>query len=115
MSTSSPLEGARTPDLMRVGGGFAAAPPTLEAQLATAKQRILELWAQLEQRTRQLTAMQARLTGLVKAHHEASEQAEALGRRLAAEQDEKERVALQLAQMRDGLQAASAERASAML
>ena len=86
-------------DVQRVGGGFVPRSPTVGAQLRAAKQRVLELWAQLEQRTRQLSAMHAQLTAVTSAHHTSSVQNDQLGRRLAACLAESERTALQMTQL----------------
>ena len=100
MSSCAP---GSSPDVQRVGGGYAAPPPTLEEQYATAKQRVLELWAQLEQRTRQLTAMHSKLTELVQAHQECITLNDDLAKRLAAESDARERLALQVAHLQQEL------------
>lgn len=107
MSLSGPTSSPA--DVQRVGGGYAAPPPTLEEQYATAKQRVLELWAQLEQRTRQMTAMHSKLTELMQAHQEVLTLNDDLAKRLAAESEARERLALQVAHLQ---QALTSERAA---
>ena len=93
-------------DFQRIGGGFVQQAPSVDAQLRAAKQRVLELYAQLEQRTRQLSAMHAQLTAETSARLTCSSQNEQLGRRLTALTGERERMAIQMAQLQERAQTA---------
>ena len=93
-------------DFQRIGGGFVQQAPSVDAQLRAAKQRVLELYAQLEQRTRQLSAMHAQLTAETSARLTSSSQNEQLGRRLTALTGERERMAIQMAQLQERAQTA---------
>ena len=97
---------AQQGDFQRIGGGFVQQAPSVDAQLRTAKQRVLELYAQLEQRTRQLSAMHAKLTAETSARLTCSSQNEQLGRRLTALTGERERMAIQMAQLQERAHAA---------
>ena len=100
------LSMAQHGEFQRIGGGFVQQAPSVEAQLRAAKQRVLELEAQLEQRTRQLSACHMQLTAETSARHTWSNQSEQLGRRLAALTGERERMAIQMAQLQERAQAA---------
>ena len=97
---------AQQGDFQRIGGGFVQQAPSVDAQLRAAKQRVLELYAQLEQRTRQLSAMHAQLTAETGARLTCSSQNEQLGRRLTALTGERERMAIQMAQLQERAQTA---------
>ena len=97
---------AQQGDFQRIGGGFVQQAPSVDAQLRAAKHRVLELSAQLEQRTRQLSAIHAKLTAETSARLTCSSQNEQLGRRLIALTGERERMAIQMAQLQERAQSA---------
>lgn len=110
----TPERGSLTPasrsasDVQRVGGGYVQQSPCVDAQLRAAKQKVLDLWAQLEQRTRQLSAMHAKLTSVTSDHQTCAAKVDQLSRQLAATSGEKERMALQITQLQESLQTSEA-------
>ena len=99
---------AQPGDFQRIGGGFVQQAPSVDAQLRAAKQRVHELDDQLEQRTRQLTAVHATLAAENSARLTCSAQNEQLGRRLTELTGERERMAIQMTQWRERAQTAEA-------